>query len=625
MKVLKRIFRFILPYWKHMVIAIFASFIFAFLNGFTMWMSATFIETIFSPAEQSEQISEPFSENESNHVIENIQENFSLNNWLKDKTRSLIERNTRMDTLKMVCLIVFLAFLLKNIFGYTRRILITRVNYLTVNNIRNSLYGHLQKLSLSYYEQRKGGQITSILVNDVSVLSTTLSNNFGKLIVTPMQILLLIAILFIINWKLTLLVFIIVPVMGIVITKIGQSIRRKSRRTYRQTAVFISILQETISALRIVKAFAMEREEIKKFKEATYKFYHLIVRQKSLQLLANPVNEMLAVMAIIVLLWYGGSQVLHGGSLTPEDFVRFMIVLFSAFQPLRELTGVNTQLQAGLAAAERIFSIMDTIPEIKDHPETVNISEFKNEIEFKDVWFRYQEDSPYVLKNINLNIKRGEVVAFVGQSGAGKSTLVDMVPRFYEVTKGKILIDGQDIRRIENESLKQIFGIVTQETILFNDTLEYNIAYGSSTHDELAIHQAANVANAHDFILELEEGYHAVVGDRGVKLSGGQRQRIAIARAILRNPPILILDEATSSLDTESEKAVQEAINNLMKNRTVLVIAHRLSTVIHADKIVIIDKGEIADIGPHRKLLKISSLYRRLYKMQFKDQEDKEE
>jgi len=608
-----------------MVVAIFASFMFAFLNGFTMWMSATFIETIFTPYEQEQSSSGSSGETASDGVIDRIQEKISLNTWLKEKTHSLIQRESRIDTLKVVCLVVALAFLFKNLFGYTRRILIARVNFLTVNNIRNRLYEHLQSLSLRFYEQRKGGHITSIMVNDVNVLSTTLSNNFGKLIVTPIQILLLVAILFIISWKLTLLVLVVVPVMAVFIIKISQSIRRKSRRTYQQTAVFISILQETIGALRIVKAFAMEREEIKRFREATRKFFHLVIRQKSLQLLSNPINEMLAVTALIVLLLYGGTQVLTGGYLTPEDFVRFMIVLFSIFQPLRDLTGVNNQIQAGLAAAERIFMVMDTVPEIQDHPCAVHISEFKNEITFKDVWFRYQEDYSDVLRNINLTIKRGEIVAFVGQSGAGKSTLVDIVPRFYEVTKGEVCIDEIDVRRITNTSLKRLFGIVTQETILFNESLRYNIAYGSETQDEDAVQAAAQVANAHDFIMAMEDGYDAIVGDRGVKLSGGQRQRIAIARAILRNPPIMIMDEATSSLDTESEKAVQEAVSNLMKNRTVMVIAHRLSTVIHADKIVVVDKGEIIGIGSHRKLLKTCKIYEKLYKTQFADHLDDDE
>jgi subfamily B ATP-binding cassette protein MsbA len=618
MNVLKKISGFILPYWKYMVLALLTSFIYALLNGFTMWMSATFIETFFSPSAEYQLIKEPATEldsggNEKGHV--------SVNEWIKEKTKFLIDRQSKIDTLKMVCLVVLVAFILKNLFAYIKGIFMARVNFLTVTNIRNQVYEHLQRLSLSFFERRKSGHITSVFVNDVNIFSGTLANNFGKLIVAPIQILILVILLFIINWKLTLTVFFLIPLMGVAITSIGRSIRRKSRRTYQQTAVFISILQETISSLRIIKAFAMEREEIRRFKQATEKFYHLVLRQKSLQLMANPVNEILAVIAIIVLLWYGGSQILQGGGLGPDDFVRFIVILFATFQPMKDLIGVTANLQAGVAAAERVFKILDSKPEIEDRIDAVELPGFKKGIVFKDVWFRYEKTHPYVLKEINLEINRGEIVAFVGHSGAGKSTLVDLVPRFYDVVKGEVSIDGTDIRRIKNDSLKKLFGIVTQETILFNDTLRYNISYGSREFDDASIQRAAVVANAHEFIDVLEAGYDTVVGDRGVKLSGGQRQRIAIARAILKNPPILILDEATSSLDTDSERAVQDAIGNLMKNRTVLVIAHRLSTVIHADKIVVIDKGQIIDVGPHRKLLKSCPIYRNLYEMQFQDED----
>ena len=619
MKLVKRIVRFILPYWKYVLAAIVASLVFALLNSFTIWMSATFIETIFSQQTQELSIA-----GESESRTQDIQTRLSLKEFLKEKTRLLVEKESKIETLRIVCIVVFVAFLLKNFFGYFKGILIARVNFKTVNNIRNTLYEHLQKLSLGYFERRKAGEITSIAINDVGVLSSSLTGSLEKLIMTPIQIIILITLLFIISWKLTLLVFLLVPAMGVILIEIGKSIRRKSKRTYKQTAVFISILQETILALRIVKAFAMEREEIKKFKNATEKYFTLSLRQRALQLLASPVNEILGVVAAVFLLWFGGTQVLKGSGLSPEDFMRFFFFLFMAFQPIKDMTGVNNQIQAGLAAAERLFRIIDTKPKIQDHPNAVKVTEFKKSIELRNVWFQY-EDNPYVLKDIDVRINRGEIVAFVGQSGAGKSTLVDLIPRFYEVTQGGIFIDGTDIREIKNNSLKKLFGIVSQETILFNDTVKYNIAYGSSISDDEAIYRAAKVANAHDFILQLEKGYDTIVGDRGVKLSGGQCQRVAIARAILRNPPILILDEATSALDTESERLVQEAIDRLMKNRTVLAIAHRLSTVIHADKIVVLDKGKIVDVGKHRKLLKTCGLYKRLYQMQFQDRIDESE
>lgn len=607
MNLYRRVLLFLKPYWKIIIAAFIASLIYAVFNSLTIWMSATFIDTIFTATEKVEQ-----NVSEKPNVP---QTGFSLNTFLKNKTNAIIQQDSKTDTLMMVCIIIFIAFILKNIFGYLKGILITYVNYNTVNDVRNKVFAHLVYLPLGYHEKRRAGEITSIAVNDVGVLTSTLTNSFSKLIVTPIEILTLISILLIISWKLTLVVFLLIPVLVLVIAKIGSSIRRKSRRTLKQTALFINILQESILALRVVKAFATEIEEVKKFKNATKKYFKLAFRQKTLELLSSPINELLGVTVAIILLWYGGTQVLTGGGITSEDFVRFIIVLFSLFQPMKQMSGINNQIQAGLSAAERVFDILDTVPTIMDSPDAIEISDFKKDIEIKDVSFRYN-DEPFVLKNIKLNIKRGEVVAFVGHSGVGKSTLIDIIPRFYDVTEGEILIDGINIKHIKNEHLKNLFGIVTQETILFNDSLKNNIAYGSANSSNKDIENASKVAHAFDFITNMEEGFNTIVGDRGVKLSGGQRQRIAIARAILKNPPILILDEATSSLDTESEKLVQQAIDKLMKNRTVLVIAHRLSTITHADKIIVINKGEIAGMGPHKELLKSCAIYKSLYENQ---------
>lgn len=626
MELLRRILNYLKPFKNLIVGAILASILFAFFNGITVWMSATFIRTLFTQnskpdivqVEKNAETNIRIDKNNESGIekLESLKEEFNLNKYLKEETRNLVERDSKVDTLKMVCLVIFVAFFLKNLFEYLKSILIVRLNYKTVNLVRNTLYRHLQSLSLSFYDRFKSGKIISIAINDVKVLSTVLVKGLGKLIVAPIQISVLIIVLLIISWKLTLLVFFVVPLMALLVSEIGKSIKRKSHRTYKQTAVFISILQETLSVLRIVKAFATEKLEINKFQEATKKYFKLIVRQRYLQRLTSPLNEILGVSTAIMLLLYGGTQVLQGKGMSPEDFVRYILFLFSAFQPMKSLTGVFSSFQSGFAAAERIFSIIDIPPEIQDVPNPLYVNKLSDSIKIENVWFSYGDD-PYVLKDINLDIYKGEIVAFVGISGAGKSTLVDLIPRFYDVTKGKILIDSTDIRQIRNYDLKKLFGIVAQEPILFNDTIKYNISYGSEGTVEKDIIKAAVIANAHNFITEMEDGYNTIVGDRGVMLSGGQRQRIAIARAVLMNPPILILDEATSSLDSESERLVQDAIDNLKKNRTTLVIAHRLSTIMHADKIVVLDKGRIVDKGTHKELLKKCKIYKKLYNMQF--------
>ncbi len=377
----------------------------------------------------------------------------------------------------------------------------------------------------------------------------------------------------------------------------------------------MSILQEMLYNVRIVKAFATEEHENRRFGESTHKHFQLAFRHKRLSVLSSPLNEIIGVAIGVILLWYGGLQVLQQQTLTSEDFIRFILFLFMLLQPLKAMSGLNNTIQTGVAAAERIFGILDTESEVQERPDPVEISDFRDTIEYTDVSFKY-EDS-WVLKDVNLRIEKGEVVAFVGHSGAGKSTIVDLVPRFYDIDNGSITIDGVDVRDFSLNSLRNMLGIVTQETILFNDTIKNNIAYGMTNIDDEAVREAARLANAYEFIEELPAGFDTNIGDRGIKLSGGQRQRISIARALLKNPPILILDEATSSLDTASEQLVQSAIDMIMKDRTTLVIAHRLSTITHADRIVVLDSGRIVEEGDHQTLLAADGVYRQLYDMQF--------
>ncbi|MEL1223260.1 MAG: ABC transporter ATP-binding protein, partial [Candidatus Neomarinimicrobiota bacterium] len=443
----------------------------------------------------------------------------------------------------------------------------------------------------------------------------SIGTTFQKIIVEPINILAFIILLFIISWKLMLVALIIIPFSQFVIQTIGKSIRRKARRNTKQIGGILSIITENLSTVRIVKAFSMEKNEISRFNQESWKYFALLFRSSKLRLMSSPIIETIGVSMAVILLWLGGSEVMVGSSLSSEDFLRFMFLLFSMLGPVRSLSNVHITLQNGYASAERIFEVLDEKTEVVDSGEN-DLIRIESKLQFENVSFDYGEGS-FQLNNINFQIKKGETIAVVGASGAGKSTIADLIPRFYDVSKGKIIIDGKDIREYKIDSLRKMMGIVTQETILLNTSIRDNITYGSSEIDEKKMVEAANGANACEFIDNLEFQYDTIIGERGVKLSGGQQQRMAIARAIYKNPSLLILDEATSALDTKSERLVQNALDNLMKNRTVLVIAHRLSTIKNADKIIVIDEGEIIETGTHDELYNTGGMYDRLYKIQF--------
>ena len=409
-----------------------------------------------------------------------------------------------------------------------------------------------------------------------------------------------------------------VPISGAIIFGIARSIRRRAARSQAKLAGITSIIAETLSSIRIVKAFVMKNYELRRFYAQTKKYYELMLRKDRLRLLSSPITETVGASLAALLLFIGARDVLVTQSISSEDFIRFILLLFSVLGPIKSLGNVFNELQNGLASADRVFSILDIKSDINDIENAVELNQFENHIAFKDVSFHYDQSSQAVLKNVDFSIKSGQILALVGPSGAGKSTLVDLIPRFYDVTDGAINIDGKNIKDVKLDSLRSLMGIVTQETFLFDDSVKANIAYGLDSISDDIIKKAAIAANANEFIKELPEGYDTIIGERGVKLSGGQRQRIAIARAIVKNPPILILDEATSSLDTESEKIVQDAIEKLMHNRTVIVIAHRLSTVHNADKIIVLDKGLIIDMGTHEELINKDGIYKQLHNLQFK-------
>jgi subfamily B ATP-binding cassette protein MsbA len=441
--------------------------------------------------------------------------------------------------------------------------------------------------------------------------------SFHKLFVEPINIIVFISLLFIINVKLALLSIVIVPLTGVVVVIIGKSIRRRSKRTAEKIAKIMGIMSENLNSIRIVKAFAMEAFETNRFEKEQDRHYALDLRQAKLRLISSPITEMIGAFIAVILLWIGGHDVLVSNDMSSEDFIRFILILFSVLQPIRSLSNVSINLQKGFASADRVFDVLDTQPSIVSKPNALKIDDVNEHIVFKNVAFNY-EGTENILENISFSMVKGTVTALVGASGAGKSTIADLIPRFYDAVDGKIEIDGVDIRDLDINVLRKVMGIVSQETILFNDTIGANIKYGLQSVSDQQLKDAAKNANALDFILEQPNGFETMIGEKGVRLSGGQRQRIAIARAILKNPSILILDEATSSLDTESEYLVQKAIDNLMADRTVLVIAHRLTTVENADTIVVMKDGQIVDIGSHNDLLKKDGVYTRLYKKQFK-------
>ena len=599
-------FKLVINQWPYLLLSTLAALVYVALNSASIWLIASLINNIVMDFEQLL----------ADHTRLAEQGALSLNEKLKFWSNGLILRDTAQDTLKVLCLTIMVVFLAKNVFLYLKNISMTLVQYHLITEIRNRLYKHFNSQSLSYFHQKKSGELTSIIINDVANLRRALGTSFHQLLVEPINLLAFTVLLFIINWKLALISIVIVPISGITIMTIGRSIRRKSRRTAAMIAGITNIITETFSSIRVVKAFAMEGYEVQRFFKETHKYFKLILRRAKLRLLASPITETLGVMMGVLLLWVGGMEVLSGKGLTPEDFLRFILLLFAMMDPLRKLSNVNVELQAGAASAERIFAILETPPTIVDKFDAVIIDTFKDKIQINDVSFKYESDDT-ILKNISFEIKKGSAVALVGSSGAGKSTLADLIPRFYDVNQGAIEIDGQDIRHVTLNSLRRLMGIVTQETILFNDTVKANIAYGQKDVDDEQVIAAAKAANALEFIEELPKGLDTVIGEKGVKLSGGQRQRLAIARAIMKNPPILILDEATSALDTESERLVQEALETLMTDRTVLVIAHRLSTVTNADKIIVMEKGLIKEMGTHDELIQKNGLYSNLYNIQF--------
>jgi len=521
-----------------------------------------------------------------------------------------------LSMLKWIPLAIIGIFILKGVFDYGQAFLMSYVGQKIIADLREKVYSHIQSLSLSFFTKNPTGILMSRIMNDVGMVQGAVTDAVTGLLKDVFTIIGLVAVIFYRDWKLALIAMVVFPVAVYPIVKFGRKLRSYSTRSQTSMAELTTILLETITGTRIVKAFNMENYERKRFAKENRRLFGIQIKSVRVRAISHPLMEFLGGVGIACIVFYGGYNVIQGEA-TPGTFFSFLAALLMLYEPVKRLSGVNNTVQQGLAAATRIFEVLDTVPEIQDKPGARALPGVSREVEYQDVSFKYEED--WVLKNINLRIQVGEMVAFVGASGGGKTTLVNLLPRFYDVTAGRILIDGVDIRDYRVESLRAMIGIVTQQTILFNETVQDNIAYGKVGQSLEEVVKAAQAAYADGFIGNLPRGYDTVIGEQGVKLSGGERQRISIARALLKNAPILILDEATSSLDSESEIEVQKALEYLMEGRTTLVIAHRLSTIRKANRIVVISNGEIVEVGTHEELMEKHGEYKKLYLLQFKD------
>jgi subfamily B ATP-binding cassette protein MsbA len=522
--------------------------------------------------------------------------------------------NGDIKGLAIICLLILTFIILKNIFLYLSQYFLTPVRNSVINDMRSKMYQKVLVLPIGYFNDQKKGDIMSRLTNDLSDVESSVINLLETLFREPVTILLFFGYMIILSPQLTFFLILFLPLSGLIIGRIGRSLKKQSTKAQEKLGTILSTIEETLGGIRVIKAFNAEKKQFQKFENQNDELLTIKNRVNRRRDLASPVSEVLGIAAVVCVLWYGGRLVLRNSFLDPGDFLAYILIFSQVIQPLKSLSAAAYNIRKGAASIDRIEHLIAEDIAIKEITNPVTLKEFKNSIEFKTVSFSYQDK--LVLNGIDLKIEKGKTVALVGSSGAGKSTLVDLVPRFHDTVKGELLVDGIDIKNYSLQSLRNQMGIVTQEPILFNDTIANNISLGMEHATEDQIVNAAQIANAHGFILQKENGYHTNIGERGNKLSGGEKQRITIARAVLKNPPILILDEATSSLDTESEKLVQDAINNLMTNRTSIVIAHRLSTIRYADEIIVLKKGKIVERGTHMSLMALNGSYHKLVMMQ---------
>ena len=614
------VLKYIKGYWGYASLNIFFNVLFSFFSVFSITLVIPFLDLLF---QQNEKLIE---------YSKTPVAGFSLSvNYLKDMfyrflSNYISENGTspeamtagKIKALIFICVTVALLILFKNLFRYLALFFLAPIRNGVVRDLRNKMMKKIVELPLSYYSEERKGDIMSKMTTDVQEVEWSIMQTLELIFREPLLIIISVVTLVSISSYLTLYVLLLLPIAGIIVAIVGKSLKRSAIKSKAVYGTLFSIMEETLGSLKVIKAFTAEKFLRRKFEDVNQHYFKLSVSIYRKVDLTSPISESLVVAVLMFVMFLGGSMVLSGGNiLTAAAFMGYFAVASQILPPIKQITTAYNSIQKGLASEERIENLLHAKLEINEPQEPIYLTGFTNKIEYKNVSFAYTKgDNGHVLKNINLIIEKGKTIALVGQSGSGKTTLADMLPRFYDPSEGEIMIDGISLQKMSSKNSRELMGIVSQESILFNDTIHNNIAFGLENITREQVIQAGKIANAHEFISNMPEGYDSNVGDRGSKLSGGQKQRISIARAVLKNPPILILDEATSALDTESERTVQDALNSLMKNRTSLIIAHRLSTIIHADEIIVMNKGEIIERGNHQQLLAINGTYKKLHDMQ---------
>ncbi len=605
------VLRYVKGYWRYGILNIIFNLLSVIFSLFSIAMVFPFLQILFSE-----------DNSKMEYIIRGGKSHFGFSTTeILDAINYMLAKETieegKMPVLVWICLFIIITFFLKNLFRYLAMYFLSPIRNGVVRDMRNKIFNKTMDLSLSYYSEQRKGEIMSLMTTDVNEIEWSVMSSLEMIFREPVTIIVFLVLMVALSIKLTIISFILLPLVGILIGRIGKSLKRNSTTGKEKMGLLLSIMEETLGGLRIIKGFNAEKKISERFRNENNKYNSISVRVMRKVDLASPLSEFLGVAVFVVILYVGGAMVLSEKTMEGAIFITYLALFSQLLPPAKSFTAAYYSVQKGLASAERIDKILNAEVTIKDVANPKSIKGFEKEIEYRNVSFAYREgEVGWVLNKINLKIEKGKTIALVGQSGSGKTTLADMLPRFYDTTEGEILIDGVEIKQARIKDVRSIMGIVTQESILFNDTVYNNIAFGIENVTEQQVIEAAKIANAHQFISEMQNGYQTNIGDRGSKMSGGQRQRISIARAVLKNPPILILDEATSALDTESERLVQDALFKLMKNRTSLVIAHRLSTIQHADEIIVMQQGEIIERGTHSVLLASNGTYKKLYDLQ---------